>query len=269
MSRRLPRGFPVPRVPALPAAAARGAATAVVRQVEFEYRAFLRGPRLGRGTNRRSRKMIDVRAITDLHRSMVQRWHRQEVDNPFEGQGLLDLVCRQHQKNFLLWHQEDIARSPNVGDSVIAEVKRAIDRLNQERNDHVERIDEFLLAQLKAWGTVPRPRAKLNTETPGSAIDRLSVLALRIYHMEEQAHRTDADAEHRAKAEKRLEILNVQLADLAKALQDLLNDIFAGRKRLKVYRQFKMYNDPTLNPYLYGKGTAGQEVGLGGELSYA
>jgi len=203
--------------------------------------------------------MIDVRAITDLHRNMVQRWHTQEIDNPWEGQGLLDLVCRQHQKNFLLWHQEDIARCPHVEDSVIAEVKRTIDRLNQERNDYIERIDEFLVDQLKAWGTVARPRAKLNTETPGSAIDRLSVLALRIYHMEEQTHRTDADEEHRAKAEQRLAILRVQLGDLAQALQQLLNDIFAGRKRLKVYRQFKMYNDPTLNPYLYGKGTGGQE----------
>lgn len=205
--------------------------------------------------------MIDVRAITDLHRRMVKRWHTQEMDNPFAGQGLLDLVCQQHQKNFLLWHQEDIARSPDVDDSVIAEVKRVIDRLNQQRNDCIERIDEFLLEQLKAWGTAPRPRAKLHTETPGSAIDRLSVLALRIYHMEEQAHRSDADAQHRAKAEERLAILQMQLADLAKALQQLLNDIFAGRKRLKVYRQFKMYNDPTLNPYLYGKGQGGNPGG--------
>lgn len=196
--------------------------------------------------------MIDVRAITDLHRSMVERWHIQEVDNPFADSGLLGLVCQQHQKNFLLWHQEDIARSPNVGDSVIAEVKRTIDRLNQERNDHIEHIDEWLVQELEARGTVPRPGAKLNTETPGSAIDRLSVLALRIYHMEEQAHRSDADAQHRARAEQRLTILRVQLADLSESLQQLLNDIFAGRKRLTVYRQFKMYNDPTLNPYLYG-----------------
>ncbi len=208
--------------------------------------------------------MIDVRAITDLHRSMVERWHAQEIDNPFAGHGLLGLVCQQHQKNFLLWHQEDIARSPNVGDSVIAEVKRTIDRLNQQRNDCIERIDEFLLEQLKAWGTVPRPRAKLNTETPGSAIDRLSVLALRIYHMEEQARRTDVDAQHRAKAEERLAILRVQLDDLAKSLQQLLNDIFAGRKRLKVYRQFKMYNDPTLNPYLYGREGNGNQEGVVG-----
>lgn len=222
------------------------------------------GARMGRCPKGWNSKMIDVRAITDLHRSMVERWHTQEVDNPLEGQGLLDLVCQEHQKNFLLWHQEDIARSPNVGDSVIAEVKRTIDRLNQQRNDCIERMDEFLLAQLQAWGTVPRPRARLNTETPGSAIDRLSVLALRIYHMEEQARRSDASAEHRAKAEQRLAILRVQLADLAQALQQLLDDIFAGRKRLKVYRQFKMYNDPTLNPYLYGRGPGGPEQGAGG-----
>ncbi|MCR4410789.1 MAG: DUF4254 domain-containing protein [Thermoguttaceae bacterium] len=197
--------------------------------------------------------MIDVRAITELHRKKVVEWHQDGADEGDSTEGLLDLVCRQHRRNFLLWHQEDIARCPDVADSVIAEVKRAIDRLNQERNDHIERIDDFLIGQLKAWGTVPRPRAKLNTETPGSAIDRLSILALRIYHMEEQAQRPDADAEHRAKAQSRLVVLREQLADLSKSLQELLNDIFAGRKRLKVYRQFKMYNDPTLNPYLYGR----------------
>ena len=99
---------------------------------------------------------------------------------------------------------------------------------------------------------VPVAGARLNTETPGSAIDRLSIAALRIYHMEEQAARADASLGHRAKARSRLEILYRQHHDLAQSLRELIDDIFAGRKRLEIYRQFKMYNDPTLNPYLYG-----------------
>ena len=193
--------------------------------------------------------MIDVRAILDLHETTVARWHEREIDNPYEG--FLRLVCLQHQQNFRLWHQEDIARSPDVTDAEMAGVKRAIDKLNQQRNDLIERLDDFLVAELSAAGVQPRPEARLNTETPGSAIDRLSILALRLYHMEEQARRTEADESHVAKAKARLEILRQQHGDLAASLGELLADIFAGRKRLKVYHQFKMYNDPTMNPYLY------------------
>jgi len=193
--------------------------------------------------------MIDVKAITELHRATAERWHREEADNPYTG--FLGLVCEQHRRNFLLWHQEDIARSPEASDATLAQVKRTIDKLNQERNDRIEMLDDELVRQLAAWGATPRPRAKQNTETPGSVIDRLSVLALRIYHMEEQAARPDASEEHRARARSRLAILQEQHGDLSRSLAQLLADIFAGRKRLKVYRQFKMYNDPTLNPYLY------------------
>lgn len=197
--------------------------------------------------------MIDVKAIVHLQCETVERWHREPVDNPCQGNELLELICRQHERNYLLWHQEDIARSPDADAPTLAAVKRTIDRLNQERNDHIERVDQCLIAQLEAWGARPRPRARLNTETPGAAIDRLSVIALRIYHMEEQAGRGDASEEHREKARAKLAILREQQADLAKSLQQLLNDIFAGRKRLKVYHQFKMYNDPALNPYLYSR----------------
>jgi hypothetical protein len=193
--------------------------------------------------------MIDVKAITELHRVTVERWHHAEMDNPYEG--ILELVCRQHRFNYLLWHQEDIARDPQAGDATIAGVKRAIDRLNQQRNDGIELLDDWLLAQLAAWGASPRPRARLNTETPGSAIDRLSIIALRIYHMEEQTMRREADEAHRVRAAERLVILHEQHKDLSASLARLLADIFAGRKRLKLYRQFKMYNDPAMNPYLY------------------
>lgn len=193
--------------------------------------------------------MIDVKAITELHRATVEQWHHAEIDNSYSG--FLQLVCEQHRRNYLLWHQEDIARSPEASDATIAQVKRAIDKLNQERNDHIEMLDDYLVRKLAEWGATPRPRAKLNTETPGSAIDRLSVVALRLYHMQEQASRADTTEEHRARAESRLAILREQHKDLSQSLAQLVADIFAGRKRLKVYRQFKMYNDPTLNPYLY------------------
>jgi hypothetical protein len=193
--------------------------------------------------------MFDVAAITDLHRHTVAYWHAHEIANSHEG--FLALVCEQHEQNFRLWHQEDIARSPDVTDTEIADVKRAIDRLNQQRNDLIERLDDRIIAMLGENGVRPDPTARLNTETPGSAIDRLSIIALRIYHMQEQLARGDASAEHRAKVGDRLAILHEQHADLSHSLGELLDDLVAGRKRLKVYRQFKMYNDPTMNPYLY------------------
>lgn len=193
-----------------------------------------------------------VRDVTELQHRMVARWHEVEPDNPCDG--LLQTVCQQHQFNFLLWHEEDIARSPNVGDARIAQVKRAIDRYNQQRNDYIERVDEALIDRLAAGGAQPRKDARLNTETPGSAIDRLSIMSLRIYHLYEQLDRDDTGQEHRQKVEERLARCHLQHTDLAQSLVELLDDLQSGRKLLKVYRQMKMYNDPTLNPYLYQSG---------------
>jgi hypothetical protein len=196
-----------------------------------------------------------VHQITQLHRDTVCRWHivcsehATPLDNCYTG--LLATVCEQHQFNYQLWHEEDVARSPEVGDERIAQVKRAIDRYNQQRNDAIERIDEAILELLQSNNVLAHPEARLNTETPGAAIDRLSIMALRIYHLEEQTERCDVDAAHRQKVEERLARCRVQQADLAWSLAELLEDIQSGRKLLKVYRQMKMYNDPTLNPYLY------------------
>jgi hypothetical protein len=195
-----------------------------------------------------------VREIVTLHHVAVDRWHASSPDVADQShQGLLAIVCEQHRFNFLLWHEEDIARSPDVSDERIAAVKRAIDGYNQARNDAIERIDEWLGEWLAATGLLPRSDARLNTETPGSAVDRLSIMSLRIYHFEEQLERTDADPRHLAKVRERLDRCLVQHADLSQSLTELLADVFAGRKLLKIYRQMKMYNDPTLNPYLYTK----------------
>lgn len=195
-----------------------------------------------------------LREINTLHGEMVVRWHAAAPDNPYVD--FMGIVCQQHQYNFLLWHEEDIARSPDVPEKRIAAVKRTIDRYNQQRNDWIEKIDESLIQLLAAEAVIPRPDAGLNTETPGSAIDRLSIMALRIYHLDEQLVR-DTDAIHKAKVRERLERCHAQHADLSQSLTELLADIFAGRKLLKVYRQMKMYNDPTLNPYLYRRRLAG------------
>jgi hypothetical protein len=193
--------------------------------------------------------MIDIRQITEMHRETVERWHHEAIDNPYSG--LLELVCRQHSWNFQLWHEEDIARSPDVGDARIAEAKRKIDRYNQLRNDGIEKVDDALTEMIAEQGGHVASDVPLNTETPGSAMDRLSILSLRIYHMAEQTRRTDTTPEQRESVERKLALCLEQLDDLSHSTATLLADIFAGRKRHKTYRQMKMYNDPNLNPYLY------------------
>jgi len=202
--------------------------------------------------------MIDVPSINALHISTVARWHREPVDNTYGNpqdspSTVLPVACQQHQFNYLLWHEEDIARSPDVSDADIARVKRNIDRYNQARNDWIEKVDDWITDDLRQHNIQPKEDAKLNTETPGSAIDRLSIMSLRIYHLEEQLERNDIDQAHIDKVTHRIAVCRLQFADLSQSLYELLDDIYHGRKRHRTYRQMKMYNDPSLNPYLYNR----------------
>ena len=149
------------------------------------------------------------------------------------------------------WHYEDIIRDPHIDPTEALALKRRIDRSNQDRTDLVEDIDSYFrhtYSEVK-----PLPDARLNTESPAWAVDRLSILALKIYHMQEQVDRADATDEHRAKCQTKLDVLLEQQVDLSTAIDQLLEDIEAGRKYMKVYRQMKMYNDPSTNPVLYKK----------------
>ena len=158
-------------------------------------------------------------------------------------------IAENHRNNRLLWDEEDQARRTDVADAAIAANKRAIDGYNQRRNDAIERIDEALLARLAS--VAPAPDAWHNSETAGAMIDRLSILSLKIHHMRLQTLRTDASAAHVAACKEKLARLSLQRDDLARCLDTLLASAAEGRAFWRVYRQFKMYNDPTLNPYLY------------------
>ena len=194
----------------------------------------------------------NVAELTQLQIETVARWHHDPISNPYEG--IKQLICKQHEYNYRLWHEEDTARSPTANDQEIANVKRAIDKLNQARNDMIEKVDDAITGLLCQAGVMPDADATINTETAGSAIDRLSIMALRLYHYREQSERDDIDAEQREKVRDRLSLCEQQHADLSHSLQQLLDEIFSGRKQHKTYRQMKMYNDPSLNPAIYQSG---------------
>ena len=193
--------------------------------------------------------MISVDDIVQLQTQTVSDWHQRPIENLYEG--FQQVVCQQHTFNYLLWHEEDIARSRDVSDAEIARVKRSIDGYNQQRNDWIEKVDDAITAMVESSQVAIAADAPMNTETPGCTIDRLSILALRLYHMREQLDREDVSASHLESVQQKIAICRLQQADLKKSLTQLLGDIFTGRKRHRTYRQFKMYNDPALNPYLY------------------
>ncbi|MBR2500861.1 MAG: DUF4254 domain-containing protein [Rikenellaceae bacterium] len=191
---------------------------------------------------------IFCRAIDDYHRhDNVDT----VIENPFEEGSLEFLLYHKNWIDTVQWHLEDIIRDPHIDPVDALNLKRRIDRSNQVRCDMVEYIDSFLLNKYK--DIVPASDARINTETPAWAIDRLSILALKIYHMRAEVERDDVDDEHRAACQAKLDVLIQQQADLSIAIEELIDDIEAGRKYMKVYRQMKMYNDPALNPVLYAQ----------------
>ena len=197
--------------------------------------------------------------FADVRADAVVRFHDDRVrdrgwaarDAVGHAEGAWQWIEANHRCNNLLWDEEDQARRRDVPDSAIAANKRAIDGYNQRRNDAVERIDEALLARIAH--VTPAADAWHNSETAGAIVDRLSILALKVFHMAEQTRRTDATAEHVQACREKLARLTLQRDDLARCLDTLLAAAARGTAFWRVYRQFKMYNDPALNPYLYGR----------------
>ncbi|MFT3995267.1 MAG: DUF4254 domain-containing protein [Dysgonomonas sp.] len=174
-----------------------------------------------------------------------------QINNPYKAQSIEAILYLKNWIDTVQWHLEDVIRDPNIDPVRALEIKRRIDKSNQERTDLVELIDSYFLDKYK--DVKVQLSAKINTESPAWAIDRLSILALKIYHMQQEVDRIDADVDHRNQCKKKLDILLEQRKDLSTAIEELLSDIECGDKYMKVYKQMKMYNDPSLNPILYAK----------------
>lgn len=194
--------------------------------------------------------MLSADAIVKLQDELTCAWH--QVRNPENSAcaDWLDRVGAQHRANFDLWHIEDEARTPGATEAELANVKRRIDQTNQLRNDLAEELDRTLLDWLAAQN-LPNPTAPLNSESPGLIIDRLSILALKIFHTREETQRTNCSPQHNERNLARLAILEEQRTDLAGCLDTLWQQTLGGTRRFKLYRQMKMYNDPDLNPAIY------------------
>ncbi|WAC01103.1 DUF4254 domain-containing protein [Lacinutrix neustonica] len=193
-----------------------------------------------------------------IFQEVIKQYHEiNSVNQPFvnkydkKTQTLEHLLYRKCWIDTVQWHYEDIIRDPQIDPVAALTLKRKIDASNQDRTDMVEYIDSYFLEKYKT--VAPKPNATINTESPAWGVDRLSILALKVYHMEEEATRTNATEAHRAACRTKLEILLEQRVDLSTAIDTLLNDISKGDKYMKVYKQMKMYNDDELNPVLRGQ----------------
>ncbi len=199
--------------------------------------------------------MFSAFAFKIFEESIHQYHIKDDVDqsftNPYQKDEVEHLLYRKNWIDTVQWHYEDIIRDPDIDPEAALELKRKIDASNQDRTDLVEYIDSYFLDKYKAVNV--KDDATINTESPAWAIDRLSILALKIYHMQEEVDRTDASPEHIAKCKEKLAVLLEQKKDLSTAIDQLLADIEAGNKYMKVYKQMKMYNDEELNPVLRGQ----------------
>ena len=191
---------------------------------------------------------IFIQSINDYHKADHVDT---PIQNPYEIKSIEYYLYLKNWIDTVQWHLEDIIRNPEIDPVEALSIKRRIDKSNQDRTDLVKLIDSYFLDKYKA--VTPATDATINTESPAWAIDRLSILALKIYHMRKEVERTDVDESHRAQCQTKLHILLEQQKDLSSAIEQLLNDIASGNKYMKVYKQMKMYNDPALNPVLYGK----------------
>lgn len=196
-----------------------------------------------------------IQICLSIFKQSIADYHKTDdvnakINNPFPVKSIEYYLYLKNWIDTVQWHLEDIIRNPEINPVEALEIKRRIDKSNQDRTDLVELIDSYFLDKYK--DVKIKPDAKINTESPAWAIDRLSILALKIYHMQLETERTDVDQRHRNQCAGKLRILNEQNTDLSIAINDLLNDIEYGNKYMKVYKQMKMYNDPNLNPVLYG-----------------
>jgi hypothetical protein len=185
--------------------------------------------------------------IVRLHAGKVVAWH--EKLTPPRSDLPLSIVEKNHRENFDLWHEEDIARRDDLGAEPVRQAKRGIDRFNQARNDAIEKLDEWFLSQLPPMNI----SSPLHSETPGMIVDRLSIMSLKIYHMNIEATRESATTEHRQKCADKLVRIEEQLADLKNCLHELIGQFQASTRRFKIYRQMKMYNDASMNPQIYAQ----------------
>jgi len=187
-----------------------------------------------------------VNAILDFHQAAILRWKTQGITQ--QEQALMAAVEANHAYNFQLWNAEDRARRQDMGDNFVVMAKREIDACNQKRNNEMEIMDGYFIAELDP---APHTQTKVHSETPGMMIDRLSILALKIYHMDLQTKRQDVDPMHQENCQIKLTQLKEQARQLGDCLQDLLMEIQEKTRTFRVYKQHKMYNDPKLNPELY------------------
>ena len=197
-----------------------------------------------------------VKQCNEIFRTTTEYYHKFDnidavPENPYKAGTIENVLFRKNWIDAAQWHMEDIIRDPEIDPVAALALKRRIDKSNQDRTDLVEDIDTYFRDHYKE--VKPLAEATINTESPAWAIDRLSILALKIYHMREETGRTDASPEHIAKCRAKLDVLLEQQKDLSTAIGQLLDDIASGRKYMKVYRQMKMYNDADTNPVLYGK----------------